>query len=613
MIGAGDSVSQKQNNEEKFPRITKSSLKEHCKKNKLFLTPHLNDVLYLHYKGYTKIENLEEYTGLKCLWLECNGIVKIENLDHLSELRCLYLQQNLIKKIENLDSLLNLDTLNISTNSISKLENIGKLPKLQTLNVSHNRIYSIQDIQVLTRCESLSILDISFNQIEDPDCVTILSHMKNLRVLTLTGNPVIKKLSPYRKILIVSCENLQHLDDLPVFPDDRLCAKAWHSGGLEAEQKLRKKLRDEEHERINRSIKSLMKLRESHNKQKIGSGSDNENEYFSCSSEEESNTNNGHYNKFGSHDIVNITSEKLSIVEDVVDFKAVNDALETHDTNVIQSPHDPPTEGNALLSKPLIKEITPESDFKYENQLLTANDATYHNTHSHQIVERSLVEHNVLTNLNLHAQESSVQPVSQISNENRHEVGTTLQNTSIVKENNSFVREGLGQNETVNEASKTELYSPLFIKNFDTLPPIEGTIPEVDESQSDEIINIEKCHSDVAIDHDFRGNYISLPVGESIDLPEDLKIQPIHTMFYSKKCSENYELVNPPVNSTQNECKPLLGDCDIETFSPRPLIEEINSESFEEKLCPISQESKSSPPEPIIDEIVVRQDAIYEI
>ena len=57
-----------------FPKMTKKALKDCCKKDKLYTTPYLNNVLYLHYKGWWRIENLEEYTDLKCVWLNGGGL-----------------------------------------------------------------------------------------------------------------------------------------------------------------------------------------------------------------------------------------------------------------------------------------------------------------------------------------------------------------------------------------------------------------------------------------------------------------------------------------------------------------------------------------------------------
>jgi hypothetical protein len=86
-------------------------------------------------------------------------------------------------------------------------------------------------------CHNLAIVDLSYNQLEDPHivqvrrsraaselwleefldviahktitslpgCLQIFGSMNNLRVLTLTGNPVLRKISYYRNVLIVQC------------------------------------------------------------------------------------------------------------------------------------------------------------------------------------------------------------------------------------------------------------------------------------------------------------------------------------------------------------------------------------------------------------------------
>ncbi|XP_037631361.1 dynein assembly factor 1, axonemal isoform X2 [Sebastes umbrosus] len=253
-----------ENNEKKlhsWPRMTKKFLKDHCKENKLYITPHLNDTLYLHFKGLSFIENLEEYTGLKCLWLESNGLQRIENLEAQTDLRCLFLQQNLIYKLENLEPLTKLCTLNVSNNYVHTVENISCLPELSTLQIAHNKLETVGDVEHLSQCLAISVLDVSHNLLYDPEILLVLEAMPELRVLNLIGNEVVRKIPNYRKTMIVRLKQLTFLDDRPVFPKDRACAEAWAVGGLNGERKEREQWETRERRKIQDSLDAMAEIR----------------------------------------------------------------------------------------------------------------------------------------------------------------------------------------------------------------------------------------------------------------------------------------------------------------------------------------------------------------
>ncbi|XP_032569805.1 dynein assembly factor 1, axonemal homolog [Drosophila sechellia] len=247
-------------------RMTPKGLKELCKKDKLYQTPRLNDVLYLHYQGFQCIESLEEYTELKCLWLECNAISEIQGLEKLSKLKCLFLQNNLITKIENLDPCRELDTLNLSSNHIRKIQNIGTnvLPVLNTLTIASNYLKDSESLLDLIQCKTLSVLDLSNNRIDDILIVKIFEQMLNLKVLVLQGNPVVSRLPQYRKTLILACKELTYLDSRPVFPRDRACAEAWKRDGYEGERKENNRWNRAERRKTRESINCTIRMRNSH-------------------------------------------------------------------------------------------------------------------------------------------------------------------------------------------------------------------------------------------------------------------------------------------------------------------------------------------------------------
>ena len=241
-----------------------------------YRTHELNEIFYLHYKGFKKIQNLETFVNLKVLYLEGNAISKIEGLDKLVNLTSLYLHENCIEKIEGLDNLCHLANLNISDNLIKKIENLKGLTNLSNLLLKRNRIgiKGIEDLKGLLELgKEIAVIDLSDNLIDDPKIVDeILTKFNDLRVIYLKGNDVVRKIPNYRKTLISKIDTLKYIDDKPIFDDEKRFALAFARGGYEEEKKERARYREEirqkEEQRIRDFCKMMNKYKEEGEKEK---------------------------------------------------------------------------------------------------------------------------------------------------------------------------------------------------------------------------------------------------------------------------------------------------------------------------------------------------------
>ena len=230
-----------------FRIITEKYCSKLCVYNGGYEYPHLNANLYLHFQGFHKIQNLDNFTNLKVLYLENNCIDKIENLENLRNLTCLYLQNNYIKEIENLENNRNLVILNLSNNKIKEIKNLEKLEKLENLYIEKNYISTLQSLEGLLEIKKLILSDIQNNELTEnhEEIISLLERLGKLKVLYLKGNEIIRSINNYRRTLIVRLKHLTYLDDRPVREEDRIGAIAYLEGGYPAEQRAREKYRNE--------------------------------------------------------------------------------------------------------------------------------------------------------------------------------------------------------------------------------------------------------------------------------------------------------------------------------------------------------------------------------
>ncbi|XP_032354887.1 dynein regulatory complex subunit 3 isoform X1 [Camelus ferus] len=183
--------------------------------------------LQLDFQNILRIDNLWQFENLRKLQLDNNTIEKIEGLEKLT--RLVWLEQgsvdlnpgpeaerpswrghgaaggwspptqaqtprpssadlsfNNIETIEGLDTLVNLEDLSLFNNRIAKIDSLDALVKLQVLSLGNNRIGNLMNIIYLRR-------------------------FKDLRTLSLAGNPIAAA-EDYRMFICAYLPDLVYLD-----------------------------------------------------------------------------------------------------------------------------------------------------------------------------------------------------------------------------------------------------------------------------------------------------------------------------------------------------------------------------------------------------------------
>lgn len=177
-------------------------------------------------------------------------------LEHCGGLRSLYLHQNLIREISGMENLSRLVTLNLSHNKIRVIEGLEGCTTLKNLDLGHNAITEYLDIEGMRACPALTSVDISHNYIEYAEGILeYLTSFKNLGCFYFKGNPALRKISKYRKMMTVHLPKLMYLDDRPVFELDRKAADAFREGGALAEKEARTVYHEFKKNQIKNSIK----------------------------------------------------------------------------------------------------------------------------------------------------------------------------------------------------------------------------------------------------------------------------------------------------------------------------------------------------------------------
>eukprot|EP01006_Ploeotia_vitrea_P008876 TRINITY_DN2107_c0_g1_i1.p1 TRINITY_DN2107_c0_g1~~TRINITY_DN2107_c0_g1_i1.p1 ORF type:complete len:564 (+),score=85.64 TRINITY_DN2107_c0_g1_i1:26-1693(+) len=152
-----------------------------------------------------------EFYEVECLVFSFRHVTQIDNLVGFDRLVKLQLDNNHITKIENLAHLVNLQWLDLSFNDITTIEGLEALTQLTDLTLYCNNISKLQGMETLTKLNCFSVGKNSLQQTDLDAVAKYLRQFKNLRMLTLAGNPLVKHPS-YESKILAHVKHLKYLD-----------------------------------------------------------------------------------------------------------------------------------------------------------------------------------------------------------------------------------------------------------------------------------------------------------------------------------------------------------------------------------------------------------------
>eukprot|EP01088_Endostelium_zonatum_P012438 TRINITY_DN26661_c0_g1_i1.p1 TRINITY_DN26661_c0_g1~~TRINITY_DN26661_c0_g1_i1.p1 ORF type:complete len:199 (-),score=36.19 TRINITY_DN26661_c0_g1_i1:20-616(-) len=149
------------------------------------------------------------------------------NLNTLKE-RELSIRGHKLGAIENLGVTQDqFECIDFTDNEITKLEGFPEFKRLKTLFLSHNLIHTISP----TFPESvvhIEHINLSHNQISTFETIATLTKLRNLRFLSLIGNPI-ASLEHYRIYIAYHIPKLKYLDFQKISPSEKREARKKYS------------------------------------------------------------------------------------------------------------------------------------------------------------------------------------------------------------------------------------------------------------------------------------------------------------------------------------------------------------------------------------------------